>query len=70
MDRYKITMPDGAWTDEDFESDTDAIGRAIDVNHGVSDGIVVQRYVEDGTLLPTLLGPAHPTYAHYKSDTA
>ncbi len=48
MNRYKITMPDGSWTEESFESDKDAISCATEVNRGVSDHVVVERYAQDG----------------------
>lgn len=53
MNRYKITMPDGSWTEESFESDKDAISCATEVNRGVSDHVVVERYAQDGHLIPT-----------------
>lgn len=55
MDRYRITMPDGSSTDKFFESDSDAITAAMEANFGVSCGIGVQRYAEDGSLFPTKL---------------
>ncbi|MCJ0905913.1 hypothetical protein [Rhodococcus sp. ARC_M6] len=62
MDRYKITMPDGSWTDESFESDKDAISCATEVNLGVSDNVVVERYAKNGHLIPTTqAGASHAT---------
>lgn len=55
MDRYKITMPDGASMDDSFESDNDAISATVEANSGVSYGIRVQRYGEHGCLFATHL---------------
>ncbi|NMM90980.1 hypothetical protein B2J88_42860 [Rhodococcus sp. SRB_17] len=46
-------MPDGAWTDESFESDKDAIRCATEVNRGVGDNVVVEQDAKNGHLIPT-----------------
>lgn len=62
MHRYKITMPDGSWTDESFESDQEAMRCAAEVNLGVSDDVVVERYKKNGHLIPTVqAGASHAT---------
>ncbi|MBT2264309.1 hypothetical protein [Rhodococcus erythropolis] len=58
MDRYKITMPDGASTDEWFDSDGEAIECAVDVNRGKRKNVVVERYATSGRLIPTALAPS------------
>lgn len=55
MDRYKITMPDGAVTEKLFDSDKDAIMCATLTNGGMSADVVVERYTDGGELIPTAL---------------
>lgn len=55
MDFYRVTVPDGSTLDEYFGSDNEAIQEATKANHGVSEGVTVERYAGDGTLYPTKL---------------
>ncbi|MGM5069780.1 hypothetical protein EU244_033695 [Rhodococcus qingshengii] len=59
MDRYKITMPDGAVTEKLFDSDKDAIMCATTANGGMSAEVVVERYTAGGELIPTALCRVH-----------
>lgn len=68
MDRYKITMPDGSSTDELFESDKEAIRCATEVNRGVSEDVVVERYTKNGHLIATAqTGASHATSKKHRA---